>query len=441
MTDEQNNSENQSNYQTYGSDNGMGDGEYHYSYSVEYGPNFGYDSRTKKKNSRGLFILLGVSFIVLLVVLAAYFGVQIGKSTVINRPNVQKELISGATGAMEVVETFKTPNGEPIAAEEGTAAYVAKLNAQSVVEISTETKTTGGITSHYVLSGAGSGVVIGKGKKSGKSYIITNNHVVEGCDRITVTTDDGKTFLAELIGADWLSDIAVLRVDAGDLRSAVAGNSDALLPGEDIVTIGNPLGSLGGSVSKGIISGLSRTITVEHVPMTLLQIDAAINPGNSGGGLFNMKGELVGIVNSKSAGENIDGIGFAIPITTAMESVQDIISYGYSRNCPDLGLTFYGQYNTALVVSGSAYPDEVSDYLSTGDLLTQIGDTEVSTVEELRGALAGYAVGDTVDVTFYRSTGGNFWFRGGQYYTVSMTVHIYAAGMKDNTEEIVPAES
>lgn len=192
---------------------------------------------------------------------------------------------------------------------------------ESVVEIKTETMTRDRFYGNYVSEGAGSGVIISK-----NGYIITNYHVVDGATTIYVTLTNGKEYEATYIGGDAENDIAVLRINANNLTAATIGDSDALVEGEDVIAIGNPLGELGGTVTEGIISSTSREITIDGVKMDLLQTSAAINPGNSGGGLFNMDGELVGVVNAKSSGSEIEGLGFAIPVSTAIEAAEAIIA-------------------------------------------------------------------------------------------------------------------
>jgi serine protease Do len=197
--------------------------------------------------------------------------------------------------------------------------------ADSVVEITTEMNATGGFLNSFVSEGAGSGVIITE-----YGLIVTNHHVVDGASNIVVRLTDGSQYRATLVGSDRNSDLAVLKIDPAGKRLTVAplGCSGDLVVGEDIIVIGNPLGSLGGTLTTGIISATERSIVVDGVEMTLLQTNAAINPGNSGGGLFNMAGELVGIVNAKMAGEDVEGLGFALPIDYAHGIIEDLINYG-----------------------------------------------------------------------------------------------------------------
>lgn len=177
-----------------------------------------------------------------------------------------------------------------------------------MVEVTTEAVTTNAFFGQYVQSGAGSGVIITE-----DGYIITNNHVVSGASQVTVRTSDGTEYPATVVGADSKTDIAVLKIEATGLTPAVVGDSDSLQVGEFTLAVGNPLGELGGTVTDGIISALDREVTVENQTMNLLQTNAAVSPGNSGGGLFNERGELIGIVNAKSSGQNAEGLGLRDP--------------------------------------------------------------------------------------------------------------------------------
>ena len=210
------------------------------------------------------------------------------------------------------------------AGTEMSVQQVAALNQPSVVEIQTEMVTNGSFLQQYVQTGAGSGIII-----SQDGYIVTNNHVIEDATSITVRTSDGTSYSAQLVGTDSRTDIAVLKIDATGLQPVTFGNSDNLNVGDTAIAIGNPLGELGGTVTNGIISALDRTIVLDNEEMTLLQTNAAINPGNSGGGLFNSRGELIGMVVAKSSGEDIEGLGFAIPSNLVSQVAQELINNGY----------------------------------------------------------------------------------------------------------------
>ncbi len=278
----------------------------------------------------------------------------------------------------------------------------------AVVEISTETLVQSGRVGQYITSGAGSGVII-----SEEGFIVTNHHVIDGADTIVVRLTDGTKYEATLIGSDEQTDVAVLWIDAvgRDLTVAPLGASFDLVVGEDIIAIGNPLGSLGGTVTEGIVSATARTITVDHVDMTLLQISAPINPGNSGGGLFNLAGELVGIVNAKYSSEEIEGLSFAIPIDTAYAVILELIDHGYVKGRPALDATLVDVTNvqSALYYFGSRYTgvyiweSNVND-IKKGDLILTVDGTEVTSVSEVQTIISGKRVGDTVELVVYRSS-------------------------------------
>ena len=219
-----------------------------------------------------------------------------------------------------------------------TIPQVVERVADTVVEIITEKVQTGQFGfGQYVTSGAGSGVLI---DKEGRGYIITNNHVIGDAPnqtKITVRLRNGSEYDAKFIAGDADHDIAILKIEATVLPYSVLGSSSNVKVGEAVVAIGNPLGELGGTVTNGIVSALDRTIIVDGERMTLMQTNAEINPGNSGGGLFDMAGQLIGIVNAKQSQTGIEGLGFAIPIDVAWAVAQDLIQYGYVTGRLQLG--------------------------------------------------------------------------------------------------------
>lgn len=299
-------------------------------------------------------------------------------------------------------------------ASKGTYTAVAEKAKPTVVEITTEIVSNNSYFQQYVESGAGSGVII-----STDGYIITNNHVIDGASKITVRLTTGTEYEAVLIGTDSQSDIAVLKVEATGLPYATIGDSSKLAVGEEVLAIGNPLGSLGGSVTNGIISALDREITIDGQKMQLLQTNAAINPGNSGGGLFNMNGELIAIVNAKSYGDAIEGLGFAIPINYAHEVAQELLKNGYVSGRPAIGISYIeiDDYMDLMRYRVSSYGIYVYDGgetpLQNGDRIVRFGDYEVQNAANLKSAIQSYNVGDTVNVTVVR---------GGQYTELSVTL-------------------
>ncbi|HOF99473.1 MAG: Serine protease Do-like HtrB [Firmicutes bacterium ADurb.Bin248] len=264
--------------------------------------------------------------------------------------------------------------------------------------------------------GSGSGVIL-----TGDGYIVTCNHVVaeaagEGV-AIKVYLQDGTAYDAVIVGRDGLSDLAVIKIEAENLPAAAVGNSSQSVVGDTVYAIGNPLGALASSVTDGIVSGLDRLITIDGADMTLMQTNAAVNPGNSGGGLFNSAGELIGVVNSKATGENVEGIGFAIPIDSALPIIKDLMDLGYVSGRPYLGITpvdvylrggspdsfGFPAYTTRAQVyaveSGSA-ADRAG--MKAGDVILALDGKDVYGASDLMATLYEYKIGDTVTITVLR---------------------------------------
>ena len=307
-----------------------------------------------------------------------------------------------------------------------TTEQVADLVSPSVVVITTEQVVYSQWSwygQNQVESGAGSGVII-----SSDGYILTCAHVVDGASTITVTIGD-KDYTATLVGEDTTSDIAVIKIDADGLTPATVGNSDSLKVGQSVMAVGNPLGELGGTVTGGMISALNRSVTIQGSSsvntMSLIQMDASVSPGNSGGGLFNMNGELVGIVNAKSSSSDAEGLGFAIPINDAIKVAQELLENGYVTGRPYLGITYlavtdaqtasqlgvnaYGVYVVEVVKGG---PAEKAG-LQAGDRIVSVDGSEVATQSDLGTLMQKHAAGDTLSITIARE---------GQMQTVNVTL-------------------
>ena len=322
------------------------------------------------------------------------------------------------SGELKSLELSTKSNGEELSTEE-----IAAVTKDSVVEITTEYMKTGNYMQQYVSSGAGSGVII-----SEDGYIITNNHVIEDATQITVTTTDGNSYEATLVGRDDSLDVALLKIETTGLTPCSFGDSDQLNLAEKVIAIGNPLGQLGGSVSEGIISSLNRSITIDGKAMTLLQTDAAINPGNSGGGLFNDQGQLIGLVVAKSTGEDIDGIGFAIPINDVQAILNDLLNYGYTTGRSWLGVSLLDISNEQMarmynVSETGTYLYSVEEGqaaskagLQPGDRIVSIDGEEITSVDQMKSIIQGHEVGDTVTFVISRS---------GKQQTVEVTIGEY----------------
>ena len=226
-------------------------------------------------------------------------------------------------------ETSATDQTGELQTETLSVVDVVKLCNNSVVNIEVETNVkgyTGGSEYSKTEKSYGTGVII---KEDG--YIVTCYHVVEDADKITIITNDDIRYVAEMIGYDAQFDLAVVQIKAASLEVATIGDVGLLQAGESTVIIGNPLGEFGSSVSVGVISSTEREVTVGGEPLRLIQTDAAINPGNSGGGMFNMQGQLIGIVNAKMSATGIEGLGFAIPMNTIQSKIDALIK-GTSKN-------------------------------------------------------------------------------------------------------------
>ena len=262
-------------------------------------------------------------------------------------------------------------------------------------------------------SSSGTGVVL-----AANGYIVTNCHVVENAQAITVQLSDDRQFRASLVGADETSDLAVLYVDAEDLTPAQFGDSEALRVGDAVCAIGDPLGSeLRGTMTNGIVSAINRDITTGGRTMTLIQTNAALNSGNSGGPLINCYGQVIGI-NTMKIGDymsstGVEGLGFAIPSTTVVDVVGQLIDQGYVSGRPHLGFT--GEPVSALYQYYYRLPEgmfitEVTEGsnadlqgLESGDILISLDGKTITTAEELATALYSYEVGDTIEAVIYRN--------------------------------------
>lgn len=302
---------------------------------------------------------------------------------------------------------------------DGTVVTAAQIAADSVVEITTEKVVF--YFGEYISSGAGSGVIV-----DSDGYIITCAHVVDGADSITVKLTNGDSHEAKLIGSDSQTDIAVIKIEASGLIAASIGDSDKVVVGETAIAIGNPLGSLGGTVTSGIVSALNREIEIDGQKYSLLQTDASINPGNSGGGLFDIDGNLIGIVNAKSSGGSasdttIEGLGFAIPINKAIEIAEQLVDKGYVGGRVNLGVyvcevnentsltALYQQGYASLVNYITEYGVYFLEYregqdggLLFGDRIIAIDDISVTTRNDILSLLEEYEIGDTVTVSVSR---------------------------------------
>ena len=343
-----------------------------------------------------------------------------GQSPVNNTSNALKGNRENSVIALNSVETGK----------ELTAAEVYAQNVRSTVGITTS------ITTNFwgyqtVNAASGSGFIV-----TDDGYILTNYHVVEGANSITVSMYEGETYDAELVGYDASNDVAVLKIEAEGLTPVVLGDSDNLNVGDNVVAIGNPLGELTFSLTSGAISSLNRNITMSNgSTMNLMQTDCAINSGNSGGALFNMYGEVIGITNAKysssgsSSEASIDNIGFAIPINLAWEIAQSIIEKGYVST-PYIGVTVsdvgqqfqnYGLPQGAAIQSVQENSPAAEAGLQPNDIITHINGEKITGYAQLSQYIREAGVGGQLKLTVFR-----------QGETVEITVTIGESRQQNN---------
>lgn len=293
--------------------------------------------------------------------------------------------------------------------KEMTSEEVAAFAKQSIVEVVTESVTYAGFGGAYITSGAGSGVII-----SDSGHILTNYHVVEGAESITVTLPDGREEKVVWVMGDEVTDIAVIKIDAETENAAVIGSSASLAAGQQVMVVGNPLGDLGGSVSGGIISAVDRHVTIEGKEMNLIQLDAAVNPGNSGGGLFDMRGALVGIVNAKSVAEDVEGIGFAIPVDTAYGAVaSSLMEKGYVEGRVDTAVLEFSE-TTGITISRPSpglylYSSSVKTDIPDGAYIVSVDGQKIKTIEEWEAILNSKQIGETVEIEYWSGVRSGTW--------------------------------
>lgn len=293
----------------------------------------------------------------------------------------------------------------------GLASAVAKAHV-SVVSVVVTSKLSGGFYGDYTVKENGSGVVI-----SEDGYIVTNCHVVEKAESIKIILSTGEEHSAEVIGKDSKTDLAVIKAEAETVFSpATFSHSSSLRLGDFVFAIGNALGKYQGSVTMGIVSALSRDVSVNGEGMKMLQTDAALNSGNSGGGLFDSSGNLVGIVAAKDADESSEGVGFAIPTDVAKVVIEDIIKHGYVTGRPTLGFStvditsmreasyygvdWIGVYISSVVKDG--YGEKAG--LKPRDYIYSVNSEVITTTDRIKEILEESKVGDTLLLEVWRGS-------------------------------------
>ncbi len=318
----------------------------------------------------------------------------------------------------ELSDKSFTGNGNSVSGSENTtpdgSLTPGQLYAQavhSVVAITSETVVNNG---GQVSTGgsSGSGFIL-----TSDGYIVTNYHVVDEATTLTVTTHDGTNYLAELKGYDATHDLAVLKIDAARLEAVKLGSSDDLIVGDQVAVIGNPLGDLNATLTVGYISAKDRVISTDGSLINMLQTDAAVNPGNSGGPIFNMRGEVVGIITAKysgvtPSGATIEGIGFAIPLDDVLKKIEDLKKYGYVTG-GYLGVLVHDMDRETAVYYGLPYGVYVTSAtqgfcaqkagVQAKDIIIGLGDAAITSMNDLTRALQEYKGGETTTITVWRA--------------------------------------
>lgn len=403
----------------------------------------------QKREKRGVRLSTLIVFTMVAVLLGGLIGGVYTRSYVasqISALNAQQTQVSAALSEAKPSESAGlTTASAGSFASTFSRAQIIELTAPSVVGI--DTYYTASANSGFSFGsgngsdnatengqaqlGSGSGIIL-----TSDGYIVTCKHVVDGAETIKVILNDDSEHVATLVGSDSRTDLAVLKIDATGLSPATLGDSDMLTVGEDVIAIGNPLGELRGTATSGIVSALSRDVTVGSMDMSLIQTDAAISPGNSGGGLFNASGSLIGIVNAKASASNSEGLGFAIPVSDVKSIISDLIDHGYVQGRAYLGVYtqnvtlssdnsnggngFFGSFfggttsvQIAQIVAGSAAEQAG---LKAGDLIVKVNDTTIDSNSTLAAVISGFNAGDTAQITIQRD---------GKEQTVSVTFGEY----------------
>ena len=379
-------------------------------FSQNFAPPTTLAAKKTKKKKNALVITLSVLYVLLIA----------GVLALIATGNLHMGKTSSATQAPSGETAQKAPEvqNDPLVvqpAPEGTvqspataATQLYDNNVNSVVFVESTTR---------MGKATGSGFVI----DAEHGYLLTNFHVVEGADDLSVTFKNGDSYTATLVGGDSINDVAVLQIAATGLVNVTIGNSDQVRIGEDVLVIGNPLGDLTFTLTKGVVSGINRSINTGEYNITTFQTDAAINSGNSGGPAFNAEGNVIGIASAKYAATGVEGLGFCIPINDAMAVAKDLVDYGYVKNRPNFGITVstssgleistdsFGRRVLTESVKGARVEEVAAGScadkagIRPGDIITKLEDTTITSANQLINAKNSYKAGDTIQLEIYRA--------------------------------------
>jgi len=382
-------------------------------------PVYSYDPEMSQRPRKdGFFRRTGVKVTALILACALVGGAcGFGGALLARRVGYGKTTINESNRTAAEVEVQKV-DGKTLM--DPAEVYASTVN--SVVSINSSAVSTNIFGQRVESASSGSGFII-----TADGYIVTNYHVVEGASSISVDMYNGDTYKAALVGGDPDYDLAVLKVEGKDLPAVTLGDSTKVNVGDTVLAIGNPLGELTFSQSRGSVSSANRAINVDGTPFNMIQVDASINPGNSGGPLMNLYGEVIGIVSAKYssyANTVVEGLGFAIPISDVKAIITDIMENGQVTGKPYLAITagtmteeMAAQYQIDLTEGVFVYSVEkggagANAGLRLGDVITKVDDKEIRTMDDLSAAKKGHKAGDTVTITYYRE---------GAYHTTELT--------------------
>ncbi len=435
-----------------GTENNNSYGEYHYS----NGSNS--DKHDKKDGGKNKFM----KSLALCIVLALVFGVVAGAafqvtgyigSKVTTSEASSDQVITDSSEVEKALEnagqTTTTTSGDSVSAVYDVSA-VAEAAMPSLVSITNmgeqEIQSFFG-TYTQASESSGTGIIVGK--NDDELLIATNNHVVEGSEQLNVCFIDNEIVSALVKGTDATNDLAVIAVSLSDIPEetlnkisiAQLGDSESLKIGEPVIAIGNALG-YGQSVTTGVISALDREVTIENMTSSLIQTDAAINPGNSGGALLNMQGQVIGINSAKLASSQVEGMGYAIPISTAEPIIDDLMNRKTRTTVDEdkrgylgiSGVDVTSDISKQMGIPTGAYVAAVVDGstadkagLKKGDVITKFDGSGVSSMTSLKELMSYYEAGETVDITFKRADNGEY-----TEQTVQITLSDQSAVQQDS---------
>jgi len=381
-----------------------------------------YTENHKKKTRKKNFTI--VQLIAVAVACSVLSGGVVGGMFILAAPIVQPAVQKIAGNYVSQDSSSYQDNGiyKKVEIEKSSSpvSAVAEKVGPSIIGIRVTSKASNSLFNIGSTGGTseGSGIII-----RSDGYIMTNYHVIQtaveakqgATVEVILPKMKDKPYVAKIIGTDWRTDLAVLKIEADNLPAVEFGDSDALKVGELAIAIGNPAGmELMGSVTTGIISGLDRTIPLEDIKdLKLIQTDASINPGNSGGALVNSEGKVIGVNNAKLGGDGYEGLGFAIPINKAKEVTDSLIEYKYVKGRPLLGITVDGrfteeyakQYNVpAGVLVADVHPlsGAYKAGIQVGDIITKVEGKVIKDKTELDSIKNKKKPGDSLNIEIYR---------------------------------------